>query len=197
VYYLSYGTKDSYAIIQYMQKTLKTDRLILRPPKIADAKVLAKLINNIRVSQNLLVVAYPNDPKRTQRFIKKHAANAKKKSPSDIVFIITDAATKMPMGVIGIHDISEFSGTATIGYWLGEPYWGNGYMSEAVNRVIPYLLKDMKLRRIEGMVFPHNTGSQGVLLKAGFKREGVKRKSCRCKATGKIQDEIIFGLVRK
>lgn len=180
-----------------MQKTLKTKRLILRPPKLADAKELAHLINNIRISQNLLVVAYPNDPKKTHSFVRKHALNAKKKAPSDLVFVITDTKTKLPMGVIGIHDISEYSRTATIGYWLGEPYWGKGYMSEAINRVIPYLFKNMKLRRIEGMVFTNNKDSQAVLLKAGFQKEGIKKKSCRCKATGKIHDEIVFGLVRK
>ena len=64
------------------------------------------------------------------------------------------------------------------GYWLGEKYWGKGIMSEATKIYNDYIFKNFKkINRIESTVFPWNEGSKKVLLKNGFKLEGIFRKS--------------------
>jgi [ribosomal protein S5]-alanine N-acetyltransferase len=58
--------------------------------------------------------------------------------------------------------------TATVGYWLGEDFWGRGIMSEAVAAFTDFCFQNFPLRRISAQVFANNHASARVLEKAGF-----------------------------
>jgi ribosomal-protein-alanine N-acetyltransferase len=100
-----------------------------------------------------------------------------------------------PVGGIGV-DIGEgiFAKSAQFGYWLGEPYWGRGIVSEAVPAASEYALSHFGLVRLEAPVFGWNPASMRVLEKAGFLREGVLRKSVL--KEGQLIDQILYALVR-
>lgn len=82
---------------------------------------------------------------------------------------------------------------AHFGYWLGEPYWGLGIMTAAVQRVAPYALSRFQLVRLESPVFAWNPASMRVLEKGGFVREAVHRASVM--KDGEIIDEMLYALV--
>ena len=77
------------------------------------------------------------------------------------------------VGGIGVHpgeDVHRH--TATMGYWLGEEFWGRGVMTEAVTAVTDFCFENFPLRRISAEVFANNPASARVLEKAGFTFEG-------------------------
>lgn len=86
-----------------------------------------------------------------------------------------------------------FSRKADIGYWLAEPYWGRGVMTDAVRAVAPYAMERFGLVRLEASVFAWNPASMRVLEHCGFVREGVSRAGVF--KDGEILDEVDFALV--
>jgi len=86
-----------------------------------------------------------------------------------------------------------FAKKADVGYWLGEPYWGRGIMTEALGAVIPYAMDRFGLCRLEAAVFAWNPASMRVLERCGFVREGISRAGVF--KDGQIIDEVDYALV--
>ena len=82
---------------------------------------------------------------------------------------------------------------ATLGYWLGAPYTGRGFMSDALSALIPFAFDVLRLHRIEAAVMPRNTPSVRLLDRLGFAREGVARRYL--KIAGTWEDHIAFALL--
>jgi RimJ/RimL family protein N-acetyltransferase len=99
------------------------------------------------------------------------------------------------VGGIGLR-IGEgvYAKTAEFGYWLGEPYWGRGIMTAAVQATSEYALDQFDLVRLESPVFEWNPSSMRVLEKCGFVREAVLRKSVL--KDGQIIDAVLYVLLR-
>jgi [ribosomal protein S5]-alanine N-acetyltransferase len=100
------------------------------------------------------------------------------------------------VGGVGV-DLGEgvFAKSAQFGYWLGEPYWGRGIMSEAVLAAAEFALIHFGLVRLEAPVFEWNPASMRVLEKSGFVREGILRKSVL--KDGQMIDQILYAFVRE
>lgn len=99
------------------------------------------------------------------------------------------------VGGIGLEPLADvFSGTAHLGYWLGEPYWGKGLAAGAAARIIPYAFSELAFTRLQAFVFAGNTGSMRVLEKSGFIREGLLRGHVR--KNGMVTDAVIYGRLR-
>jgi [ribosomal protein S5]-alanine N-acetyltransferase len=88
----------------------------------------------------------------------------------------------------GVHAKS-----AGFGYWLGEPYWGRGIMTQVVRAVVPYAMRRFNVVRLESPVFAWNPASMRVLEKCGFSREGVARASLF--KEGQIIDQMVYAFV--
>lgn len=82
-----------------------------------------------------------------------------------------------------------------IGYWMGEPHAGNGYMSEAVMAVVPHIFGRLKLHRIEAACIPENERSIRILEKAGFRREGYLRGYLQINGTWR--DHLLFARLKE
>ena len=85
------------------------------------------------------------------------------------------------------------TGTAELGYWLSEDYWGQGIMTEAVRRLLAEALSSVPLRRIEAHIFAGNGRSAQVLLNNGFHLESVLEKAII--KYGVVQDEELYVLL--
>jgi len=99
------------------------------------------------------------------------------------------------IGGIGLDlgsDVYRF--TAELGYWLGEPFWGKGIMTEAVSRFTTWAFEQLKLYRIYANVFATNTASARVLEKAGFEFEGCLRAGVF--KDGQILDQLLFARIK-
>jgi [ribosomal protein S5]-alanine N-acetyltransferase len=81
----------------------------------------------------------------------------------------------------------------TMGYWIGEPYAGQGYMTRAVKAAIRHAFDDLHLRRVEAACLPSNERSRRLLERVGFQREGYARQYL-CIA-GNWEDHLLYALL--
>ena len=86
-----------------------------------------------------------------------------------------------------------FAQAATIGYWVGVNYAGQGYMSRALRAAVAYSFQTLRLHRVEAACLPTNAASIRVLESAGFRREGLARSYLRI--NGRWQDHLLFAVL--
>lgn len=82
---------------------------------------------------------------------------------------------------------------AEMGYALGRPYWGQGYMHEALQRWVQYAFEDLGLNRLEADIDPRNLASAKALQRLGFQKEGYMRE--RWIVGEEISDTEFYGLL--
>ena len=80
------------------------------------------------------------------------------------------------------------------GYWLAEPYWGKGIMTEVVKAFTKYCFENENLYRLEATVFQYNSGSMRVLGKAGFEKEGCLKKAYL--KNGEFIDGLLYAKIK-
>jgi [ribosomal protein S5]-alanine N-acetyltransferase len=175
---------------------ITTKRLVLRIGSNKDIKDIIKNINNLNVSRWLTVVSYPYKRKDAKEFINKQLKESRKMIKENYFFSVELASLKKVIGGCSLR-VNRLFKTGTIGYWLGESFWRQGYGSEILEALMDHAFNKLKLRRLEAMVFVGNPSSGLLLEKYGFKLEGLKRKAVICKADKKVKDEYIYGLLKE
>jgi [ribosomal protein S5]-alanine N-acetyltransferase len=151
--------------------TLETERLILRPFEVHDAPVVQALAGVYEIAVTTLNIPYPDGVAET------YIAGAREamEHGNRFSFAITLKAGGELMGSMTLSPRPPHN-TAEVGYWLGLPYWGQGYATEALRRVIKFGFEEKQLNRIYATVFIDNRASARVLEKAGMKHEGRLRE---------------------
>ena len=81
----------------------------------------------------------------------------------------------------------------TIGYWMGQPYAGQGYMTAALKPLTAFAFGELGLHRVEAACLPENEASHRLLLSTGFREEG--RAEAYLKINGSWRDHLLFGMV--
>jgi RimJ/RimL family protein N-acetyltransferase len=143
---------------------LETKRLALRAPRLEDAKTVATLANDRRIAENVARIPHPYKMADAKTFI--GGAN---KADGEAVLLIT-LRDETVIGACGIvpHELG-----AELGYWLGVPYWGKGYATEALHAVIDYAFTDLDHVALQAGARVTNPASRRVLEKCGFQWTGV------------------------
>lgn len=161
----------------------------LRPFVKEDAEAVARLCNNRKIFDNLRdLFPHPYTLQDAKDFIRHCQVH-------DPLLNFAIEYNKELAGTVGLLPQTDvYTGTAEIGYWIGEPYWGKGIMAEAVRQMVDYGFNKLGLRRIFTGVFEHNRRSMRVLEKAGFVREGIAKKALI--KNGIIRDEHRFAIIR-
>lgn len=144
-----------------------TERLVLRPPHEEDIDAIAGLANNINVARMLARLPYPYLREHAVDFIKLAASGA----IGQFVYAITLADTGEFIGGLTLHD-HKYGPGYEIGYWLGEPYWGKGYATEATTALIDLSFRELSLEQIYISAQSRNEGSKRVIEKCGFRHTG-------------------------
>lgn len=103
--------------------------------------------------------------------------------------------SNLVIGTATLFNLNLDNGRAEIGYAMGRPYWGKGYMNEALRALVSHAFEVMNLRRLEADVDPRNAASIRTLERLGFQREGFLRE--RWHVCGEIQDAFFYGLLRR
>jgi RimJ/RimL family protein N-acetyltransferase len=154
-----------------MDVTLLTRRLVLRQPRPDDCRRLAMLLNNFAVSGKLARVPYPYAQTDAQWWIGTWRPEA---PPGETGFVMELAGEGL-IGHCGFHT----QGCETlVGYWLGEPFWNRGFMSEAAAAAIDWFFAAGTDDRLVSGVFAFNKASLAVQRKLGFTETGISRKHC-------------------
>jgi len=176
---------------------LETKRLILREPKMSDWKDVVEGIGEYDVAKMMVSVPYPYKRKDAEWFIKLKNKEWRKKLPSAYLFFIELKSEKKVIGAVEVFKINRFSGIGETGSWVNKKYWRKGYMTEAKIAFNDFVFNKLKLRRLYSPVFKDNKASNATQQKMGYVLEGVMRKAHKSKATGKIHDANIFGLLKE
>ena len=164
----------------------------IREWRIEDKSELAEHLNNMNNLNNLRDgLPYPYTEDDAEVFIKAMLAADKNKT---FAFAITlDGKVIGSIGVFRQENI-HFR-TAEMGYYIGEEYWGNGYMTEAVNLACNYVFEKTDIIRIYAEPFAYNTASCRVLEKAGFVCEGILKSNAY--KNGNIVDMKMYAIVKQ
>ena len=159
---------------------------ILRKFKKGDEESLVANINNKDIYDRTLRIPYPYTTQDAKDWIAKNELE----DPTGVGFVI-DIDGKV-VGGIGISAIQD--GEGELGYWLGEQYWGQGIMSEAVKQMTEYGFEKLGLQRIYVHVFLFNDASKRVLEKNDYISEGIIKNNTI--KDGKQIDEYRFYKLR-
>lgn len=153
--------------------TLTTARLTLDRMTDADIPRLAELCGDKRIAATTLSIPHPYTEDVARAWVAGHddliAAG------SIYPFAIRISATGELVGGVGLHPNATHR-RAEIGYWVGVPYWGHGYCTEAAREAIRFGFEDLQLNAITCGYFVGNTASQRVMHKLGITPEGVRRQ---------------------
>lgn len=166
---------------------IATERLELRRPQMADAPRIAELLNNFNVAGNLARVRLPFTEADTAEWLPYKVATS---DPHEMAWLITSEADGV-MGTVGFH---RDGNNTILGYWLGEPYWGHGYMTESVLAALHRFFGTTKAQSIQSGVFHFNMASLAVQYKFGFVETG--RSEVFCLARGVNVEHIDTELTR-
>jgi [ribosomal protein S5]-alanine N-acetyltransferase len=164
--------QNRWSIKQDMLLKTKNDELLLRSWDMNDARSLRNYADNHHIWKFMRdEFPHPFTLADAQLYIR---TVCRKNHETRFAVVYRDE-------VIGdIHltvhdDIRRYS--AVLGYWLGEPFWNRGLMTEAVRRITGYAFESLKLARVYAKLFSTNTSSQKVLEKAGYHQEGLLKKA--------------------
>jgi [ribosomal protein S5]-alanine N-acetyltransferase len=152
---------------------LETERLWLRPLTLADAPVIQSLVNDRRIAETTLNIPHPYPENGAADWIRR-MRERRAQGYADYTFGIVRKPDMTLIGVVSIHVWRDQR--AEIGYWVGVDYWGQGYMTEAVRRVIRFGFEDLHLHRIIARYFTRNPASERVMQKVGMTFEGIMRQ---------------------
>ncbi|HTP92121.1 MAG TPA: GNAT family N-acetyltransferase [Xanthobacteraceae bacterium] len=142
---------------------LETERLMLRALQRSDVKAIARLANDLRIARNTLRIPHPYGVADAEQFVA-----AVNRQSGEATFAITRDGK-----LIGCCGVDPRDGGAEIGYWLGTPYWGLGYATEAARAVIDHAFGDLGCDSLQAGARVSNPASRRVLEKCGFQWTGV------------------------
>lgn len=154
---------------------VKTQRLSLRPPAERDAERIVEFLNNWDVVKNLALAPHPYERAHAEEFLLR--SGNRNKTDDDVVYAIT-----MSDNLLGVVSVAPRSGGPNLGYWLGEPYWGQGFMTEAVGAVVAAFFRTRENRLLTSGIFLGNDASLAVQQKYGF--DVVSESTVMCVARG-------------
>jgi [ribosomal protein S5]-alanine N-acetyltransferase len=173
------------------QPTLQTERLQLRPLELSDAPRVQELAGERAVAATTTNIPHPYEKGMAERWITIHRQHfARAELATFAVTLLQDGAF---IGAVTLHFDNEHE-RAELGYWIGLPYWGNGYCTEAARAVVRYGFEQRALQRISSCHFGDNRRSERVLLKLGFTHEGCQRQ--HIKKWDEFHDLHRYGILR-
>lgn len=112
---------------------------------------------------------------------------------ANVFFIFENVSDRLVGGITLGHMRHGVAMSGQIGYWIGEPYAGKGYMTDAVRTLVRYGFEKLDLHRLEAACIPGNLRSIRVLEKAGFTQEGLLKSYL--KINGQWQDHLLFARI--
>lgn len=173
---------------------LRGEGVLLRPAEMRDYEEWVALRERSRGFLVPWEPVWPADDLTRSAFRRRVRAQTEEIERDEAYpfFIFDDGETLV--GGITIGQVSRgVAQTATLGYWMGQPFAGKGYMSRAVRAIVHYSFSSLRLHRLEAACLPHNDASAELLQSVGFTREGYARAYLRI--AGAWQDHLLYGML--
>ncbi|CAG0957816.1 MAG: GNAT family N-acetyltransferase [Rhizobiaceae bacterium] len=144
---------------------LLTERLVLRAPHEDDVPDLARLANNRRVAEMLARMPHPYGETEARAFI----AMTRQKGRPGATYAVTLAETGAFLGCAGLNATDR---GLEMGYWIGEPYWKQGYATEAAHALVDLAFRVTAINALHVSCRVINPASRRVIHKCGFQYAG-------------------------
>ena len=155
---------------------LETERLLLRPLRREDFAVMMAFMGDYDVAKNLSSAPHPYTLGDAESFfVRQNESHWRGEAHVFAVIRKTDGAF---LGKNGLH---MKDGVFEMGYWLGKPYWGQGFATEGAKRVAQFAFDELKVEQIGAGWFEGNDLSGKVLTKLGFAPNGTELRDCRAR----------------
>lgn len=175
--------------------TIEGERVLLRVPQMADFAEWAQLREDSRGFLEPWEPIWPHDDLTRSAFrrrIRRYVEDVR--SDQAYAFFVFRRSDQTLVGGLTLSNVRRGVAQAgSLGYWMGAPYAGQGYMTEAVRALVPFALRTLRLHRVEAACIPTNAASMRLLEKVGFRREGVAREYL-C-INGIWQDHLLYALM--
>jgi ribosomal-protein-alanine N-acetyltransferase len=158
------------------QPTLQTERLVLRPFEIADAPTVRGLASAFAIADTTLAIPHPYPDGVAEQWIATHEPGFA--AGTLATYAITTRSGGLLVGAIGLV-VEPSHSRGELGYWIGVPFWKQGYATEAGRAILTFGFEVMRLHRIQAHYLIRNPASGRVLEKLGMRQEGVHRHAVR------------------
>jgi RimJ/RimL family protein N-acetyltransferase len=155
---------------------LRTARLLLRSLEREDVPALVRMAGAKEIAATTLNIPHPYAEADALTFLAK--ANEDFRAGRSASFGISIPPGRELCGGVGLT-LADAHKHAELGYWIGVPFWGKGYATEAAAAVVEFGFGTLRLNRIFAHHFAGNAGSQRVLEKIGMRHEGQFRQHIR------------------
>ncbi len=173
---------------------LRGDRVVLRPAEMRDYEQWSALRDRSRTFLTPWEPTWPPDDLTRPAFRRRLRAHSEEMEADEAYPFLIFRDDETLVGGLTIGQVTRgVSQTATLGYWMGQPYAGQGYMSRAVRAAAHFTFGTLRLHRLEAACLAHNVASVRVLERVGFLREGFARSYLRI--NGAWQDHILYALL--
>ncbi len=168
---------------------LKTKRLRLKTLRVRH--ISDKYVDGLNDGQVNKFLVAPRQRKQTRKMVRDYV-EANLKSPSGLLFGLFHKTTGDLIGTLRVHDISYFHYSCCLGICLfDKSYWGKGYGQEALNRVVRFAFKELRMHYIEAGITQGNKASVQLFKKCGFKKVATYKDKYRYDAS--FRPVLIFG----
>jgi len=172
------------------------DGVVLRTPQMTDYTEWAALREKSRAFLTPWEPTWPEDDlsrgafrRRIRRYVEDLRAD------QGYAFLIVRGADNALVGGLTIANVRRGVAQAgSLGYWMGQPFARQGYMTAAVRAIVPFAFTTLRLHRLEAACIPTNTGSIRLLENTGFVREGYAREYL-C-IDGVWQDHLLYARLK-
>jgi RimJ/RimL family protein N-acetyltransferase len=155
---------------------LRTLRLLLRSFEPGDIPALVCLAGAREIAATTINIPHPYTEEDGQNFLAH--ADADFRAGRSVSFAVTTLQGGDLCGAVGLA-VAPAHERAELGYWIGVPYWGQGFATEAACAVMAFGFETLRLNRTYASHFAGNTASQRVLEKVGMRHEGPSRQHVR------------------
>jgi RimJ/RimL family protein N-acetyltransferase len=159
--------------VRRLRLPIRTSRLELTSPEPGHVRALVPLLDDRTVARWTLHIPHPYTSSDARRYVRR--ARVQRQSGRSLGLVIVRRTDGALVGGIGLHNLNDDHASAEIGYWLGRPYRGQGYGSEAARALVKVAFWRLGLHRVEAAVFPGNNASVRLLRGLGFRYEGRAR----------------------
>ncbi len=178
-------------MFKYNDKSIETQRLLLRLFNKTDAEKVTKMCNNYNVYKSTLSLPHPYPIECAISWIDSHEENFD--TDKSFAFAITDKVSGELYGCISISN-NQTSKNGEIGYWIGEEYWGRGIATEAVQSIIKFAFDIKGYHRVYARHYASNPASGKVMIKAGMEYEGTQKEHIY--KLDVYEDVVLYGVVK-
>lgn len=171
---------------------LTTERLILRRFTNADAAAVMRLAGDRAIADTTLSIPHPYEAGMAEEWIGTHQDAFDRKQ--GVTFAIVRRADGALVGAISLMEMVQ-GHQAELGYWIGMPYWSQGYCTEAGRTLLRYAFTDLALMRVHARRLTRNPASGRVLQKIGMRHEGCRRQ--HAKKWDQFEDVDLYGVLKQ